>query len=166
MFEPEATLLINRLAETSRLNGAAIVGSDSLLTANFVDRVGEAATGMAITGPILAGAAYDDFLAEWIARYKTPPTSPTAAYAYDAAHLLFTAVEDAARIGQNGSLVIGRTALRQSLAASQEIEGLAGTLNCKANGECGSVTYGVYELDTAVLNNNTWPPPLIWQFNE
>jgi branched-chain amino acid transport system substrate-binding protein len=164
LFETEANLLINRLIETSRLNGVALVGGDTLLTNNFASRVGEAATGMAITGPLLAGDAYDAFLAEWVARYETPPTSPTAAYAYDAAHLLFTAVENVAVIGQNGSLVIGRAALRESLATSQGIEGAAGTLNCEANGECGSVAYGVYELDTAVLNNNTWPPPLIWQF--
>jgi branched-chain amino acid transport system substrate-binding protein len=164
LFEPEANLLINRLAETSRLSAAALVGGDSLLTNTFAGQVGEAATGMTITGPLLTGDAYEAFLAEWTTRYETPPTSPTAAYAYDAAILLFAAVEDVALIGQNGSLVIGRSALRESLATSEGIKGLAGTLSCNETGECGAAAYGVYELDTAVLNNNTWPPPLVWQY--
>ncbi|MAT96210.1 MAG: hypothetical protein CL608_03630 [Anaerolineaceae bacterium] len=164
LFEPEANLLINRLAETSRLNRAALVGGDTLLTDHFASRVGGAATGMAVTGPILSGSAYDAFLAEWTNRYETLPTSPTVVYAYDAVQLLFTAVENSAIVGQNSSLVIGRSALRESLAATQGIAGLAGPLNCDDTGECGAAVYGVYELDTAVLTNNTWPPPLIWQF--
>jgi branched-chain amino acid transport system substrate-binding protein len=164
LFYPEANLLINRLAETSWLSGAALVGGDALLTDNFANQVGEAAIGMAVTGPLLTGDAYDAFLIEWNARYEMPPSSPTVAYAYDAVQLLFTAVEDVALIGQNGSLVIGRSALRDSLATSRGIEGLAGPLNCDETGECGTVAYGVYELDTAVLTNNIWPPPLVWQF--
>ncbi len=163
LFEHEANLLISRLAENSRLNGVMLVGEDSLLTNSFANRVGEAANGMTLTGPLLAGDAYDAFLADWVNRYPTPPTSPTAAYAYDAVRLLFAAVEKTALVGQNGLLVIGRSALRDNLAASG-LEGLTGTLNCTATGECGAAAYGVYELDTAVLSNNTWPPPLVWQF--
>lgn len=166
LFEPEANLFISRLAETSRLNGAALIGGDSLLTNTFASQVGEAATGMTLTGPLLVGHAYEAFLAEWTTRYGTIPTSPTTAYAYDAVQLWFTAIEDAAVIEQNGSLVIGRSALRDSLADSEEIEGLAGRLNCDETGECGAATYGVYVLDTAVLNNTVWPPPVVWQFNE
>ncbi len=165
LFEPEANLLINRLAEISQLNQTVLVGGDSLLTNTFASQAGETAPGMAITGPLLTGDAYDAFLAEWASRYDTLPTSPTATYAYDATRLLLAAVEETAIVGQNGSLVIGRSALRDNLAASS-LDGLAGTLNCDETGECGAVTYGVYELDTAVLSNNTWPPPLIWQFNE
>jgi len=164
LFEPEANLLINSLAESSRLNEAALIGGDNLLSNTFASRVGAAATGMYITGPVFAGYAYDAFLAQWTNRYETPPTAPGAAYAYDATRLLFAAVEDVAIVGQNGSLVVGRSALRERLAASEEIEGLAGTLNCDENGECGAAAYGVYELDTAVLNDTVWPPPLAWQF--
>lgn len=163
LFEHEANLLINRLAENSRLAGVVLLGEDSLLTNNFANRVGEAANGMTLTGPLLAGEAYDAFLADWINDYQTPPTSATAAYAYDATRLLFAAVEKTAIVGQNGSLLIGRSALRNNLATSG-LDGLTGTLNCTATGECGAAAYGVYELDTAVLSNNTWPPPLIWKF--
>jgi branched-chain amino acid transport system substrate-binding protein len=166
LFEPEANLLINRLAETSRLNQAALVGGDSLLTDTFTSRVGEAAIGMTISGPLFSGDAYDAFLAQWTTRYETPPTSSSAAYAYDAVRLLFAAVEEVVIVGPNGSLVIGRSALRQRLAETRSFAGLAGTLNCAASGECGAAAYGVYLLDTAVLNNTAWPPPLVWQFEE
>lgn len=164
LFEPEANLLINRLAETEGLSQAVLVGGDSLLTSIFASSVGEAADGMTITGPLFTGDAYDSFLAQWISRYETAPTSPTAVYAYDAARLLFAAVEEAAIVGKDGTILVGRSALRQQLAATRRFAGLSGTLDCEANGECGATAYGVYQLDTAVLNNNSWPPPLVWQF--
>ncbi len=164
LFEPEANLLVNRLTEIDELNSARMVGGDGLLTSTFASRVGSAANGMYITGPLLSSDAYNAFLAQWAIRYETPPTSPGAAYAYDAAQLLFAAVEDAAVVGQDGSLVIGRAALRASVAGSQAVEGLTGSLTCDENGECATQSYGVYLLDSAVLNDNGWPPPLAWEF--
>lgn len=166
LFEPEANLLLNRLAENRRLNQTVLVGADSLFTTTFANQFGAAATGIFLTSPIFDSEVYNLFLAQWTIRYQTPPTSPTAAYAYDATKLLLAAIEDVAQVGQNGSLVIGHAALRARLAASQDVTGLAGTLHCEANGECAAQAYGVYELDTAVLSTATWPSPLVWKFNE
>ena len=165
LFEPEATLLVNRLAENSQLKRAALIGGDSLLTPSFASGVGEAANGMYLTNPLFAETEYDEFLAQWAIRYDLPPTSHTAAYAYDAVGLLLSAIKETAVVGQNGSLVIGRAALRERLAASQDFASLSGALHCQPNGECGPTIYGVYQLNTAVFNN-TWPPPLVWQFNQ
>jgi branched-chain amino acid transport system substrate-binding protein len=166
LFQPEANLFINRLTENSLFNQATLVGGDSLFTSVFANQIGAAATGMFITSPAFISEAYDAFLAQWTIHYDTPPTSPTAAYAYDATKLMIAAIEAVAQMGQNGSLVVGRSALRAYLATSQDVAGLAGMLHCEPTGECAAQTYGVYELDTAVLTTATWPPPLVWQYNE
>ncbi len=163
MFEPEANLLINRLAETAPLNRVPLLGGDTLFSLDFASRIGSSAT-IFLTSPVFNNDAYANFLEEWLIRYGMPPESPAPAYAYDATHLLLMAIEDVAVVGQNGTLVIGRAALRERLAASDGIIGLTGLLGCNSSGECASSAYGVYELDTAVRSSNIWPPPPIWQF--
>lgn len=164
LFEPEADLLINRLAESAVLDRVVLIGGDGLYTRSFANNAGEAALGMFVTQPNLQSEAYAAFLVLWEAQFQSPPTSPTPAYAYDATQLLLTAVADIAIIEQNGMLVIGRLALQERLAATDGLPGLTGTLRCDPTGECAAPNYGVYELDTAVLSDSLWPPPLIWQF--
>ena len=166
LFEPEANLLVNRLTETSPLNRAALLGGDSLLSASFATGSGEAVMGMFITGPAFSNEAYTAFLEDWATQHEAQPTTPAPAYAYDATQLLLAAIADTAVVGQTGTLVIGREALRERLAATDGTAGLTGTLRCDTTGECAATGYGVYELDTAVLENTAWPPPLIWQFEE
>ena len=164
LFEPEANLLITQLAENEQLNQARLLGGDHLFNEMFASQVGENATGMYLTSPIFAGEVYAAFVEQWLARYGEIPTSPTAVYAYDATRLLLAAIEETAIVGQNELVVIGRSALRDHLSQTRDFPAAAGTLNCSATGECAATAYGVYELDTAVLTNSTWPPPLIWQF--
>lgn len=165
LFEPEATLLLSRLAENPRLNRAVLLGADGLFSASFASQVNEAAPDLFVTNPAFTNNAYGAFLDGWLARYEAPPSSVSAAYAYDAAHLLLSAIADVAVVGQNGALVIGRQAVRDRLAATDGVIGASGTLRCSSSGECAAATYGVYEMDTAVRQSNLWPPPRVWQFN-
>ncbi|MBK8904398.1 MAG: branched-chain amino acid ABC transporter substrate-binding protein [Anaerolineaceae bacterium] len=162
LFEPEATLLASLLAESTTLNRATLLGSDSLFSASFAGKLGN--TNLLVTSPVFTGDAYDAFVALWTIRYETPPSSPGPVYAYDAALLLLDAIKAVAEVGQTGALVVGRSALRQELASGETVEGLSGALRCSPTGECAVASYGVYELDTAVRTNAAWPPPLVWQF--
>ena len=164
LFEPEANLLINRLSETSRLSRAALLGGDSLLTTGVALGSSTANADLFVTGPLLDSDAYRTFLDKWAIRYDTELTTSAPAYAYDATQLLLSAIEDVAVVGETGTLVIGRAALRARLAATDGVAGLTGTLRCDPGGDCAASGYGVYEMDTAVRSNAVWPPPLIWQF--
>ena len=166
LFEPEASLLVTRLTEINPLNRAMLLGGDSLFTPHFASQIGNAAADLYVTNPVLNRVAYDSFLEIWSTRYDVPPTSSAPAYAYDATQLLLAAIEEVAIVGQNGALVIGRAAVRDQLAATQNVAGLTGSLSCTSHGECAAAGYGVYELDTAVRNNALWPPPLVWQFGQ
>jgi branched-chain amino acid transport system substrate-binding protein len=158
LFEPEAVLLVNRLAESNTLNRATLLGGDSLFSASFANKLGQ--TSLLVTNPAFSGDDYDAFTAFWTVRYEAPPTSPGSIYAYDAALLLLEAVEAAAEVGQTGALVVGRSALRQQLASGEAVQGLSGTLRCGPTGECAAAGYGVYELNAATA----WPPPMVWQY--
>lgn len=157
LFEPEASLLLTRLAESTTLNRALLLSSDSLFSARFASKLNN--TSLLVTNPVLTGSPYEAFVASWTVRYEAPPGSFGPVYAYDATLLLLEAIETVAEVGQTGALVIGRSALRQELTTGEAIQGLSGALRCTPSGECAAAGYGVYELTA----NTVWPPPVVWQ---
>lgn len=160
LFEPEANLIINVMAEESDL-GLQLLGTDRLFSPNFAQNAGAAVQDMMLTGPTVAGAAYEDFLAQWLLSYGENPTTPYHAYAYDATIILLNAIETVAQVGRNGSLLIGRQALRQAVAETQ-FDGLTGPLAC-TTAECASpAAFGVYQLTRNQISGQDWPPPRLW----
>ena len=63
-----------------------------------------------MTGPHVAGDAYDAFLVQWEEEIGGAPPSGFHAHAYDAANLLMDAVEAVAEEGDDGTIIIGRQA--------------------------------------------------------
>ncbi|MEZ4678967.1 MAG: hypothetical protein R2932_32605 [Caldilineaceae bacterium] len=56
------------------LEDAILMGADGLLTDSFPEGTGDAADGMYLTGPYVAGDAYSDFfLAKWDAKFEERP---------------------------------------------------------------------------------------------
>jgi branched-chain amino acid transport system substrate-binding protein len=159
LFEPEANLVINNLAEGREL---LLLGSDSLFLPSFAESTGTAVQGMAITSASASGTDYEQFLAQWLVLYGEDPVVPFHAYAYDATMILLNAIEAVAQEGRNNSLLIGRQALREAVAVTQ-LDGLTGRLVCET-AECASLaTIGIYQLTTAQISGQNWPPPLLWR---
>jgi hypothetical protein len=76
--------------------------------------------------------------------------------------ILLNAIEAVAQEGRNNSLLIGRQALREAVAVTQ-LDGLTGRLVCET-AECASLaTIGIYQLTTAQISGQNWPPPLLWR---
>ena len=61
-----------------------------------------------------------------------------AAFAFDAANILFDAMQVSAQRANDGSLVFGRTALRDAIFATDSYEGLTGPLTCTSLGDCAA----------------------------
>ena len=78
--------------------------------------------------------------------------------------MLFDAIEAVAVDNGDGSLTIGRQALRDYLDNLSGFEGLTGVLTCNATGDCATgEALGVYQITEAELNDGNWPPAVIWQ---
>ena len=71
------------------------------------------------------------------------------AHAYDAANIIFGAVESVAVKNADGSLSIGRKAMRDAIAATSGYQGLTGSLTCDANGDCADPVLAVYKINLA-----------------
>ena len=76
--------------------------------------------------------------------------------------MILDAVESVAQQGSDGSLLIGRQALRDAMASTTGYAGLTGTLACNEYGDCATgEALAVFEISQAELDGN-WPPAAIY----
>ena len=81
---------------------------------------------------VLTGDKYEEFLS----KYGETPLSAFHAHAYDAANILFDAIEQIAVSEADGTLHIGRQALRDALYATKDFNGISGNPSCNEFGDC------------------------------
>ena len=93
------------------------------------------------------GPAIDDLAREYSARYRSDPAASYYLSAYDAAMMLFEAVEKSAIQENDGTLHIGRQALRDTLYGMKDFDGVTGSLTCDEFGDCSLPVFNVLRLD-------------------
>ncbi len=162
IFEPEGDLIAAQSTEISGLEDVVLMGADGLYVDSFPENTGEASVGMYLTATRVSGDRYDAFLQKWEDKYGGPPPSAYHAMAYDATNIVLNAIKDAAQVGDDGTILVGRQALRDAMSATSGFDGLTGTLSCGPTGDCATgEALGVYQLSEAELNGN-WPPQVVW----
>jgi branched-chain amino acid transport system substrate-binding protein len=148
IFPPEGNYIALQAREVEGFEQIALMGGESLLTPAFVEPVGVAGVGMYFVSPQTpAGSAYDNFVVKYQSKYGQSPSTPFVAHSFDAANMMFDAIEKAAIKEQNGTLHMGRQALRDALYDISGYQGLTGTLSCDKFGDCGAASFKVVRLD-------------------
>jgi branched-chain amino acid transport system substrate-binding protein len=150
--------------EVSGLANVKLMGADGIFSPDFWKAAGDAAKGMYHTSPDLSPAAlgpgYKIFLDKHQKRYNEKPLAPFHPHAYDAAMIIFAAIEKVGKKDSAGNLYIGRKALRDALFATKGYKGLTGTLNCNEFGDCADPKIAAYQTisaDPAKWNPGTDP---------
>lgn len=162
IFEPEGNFIVAQSAEIAGLEGTTLMGADGLLSDSFPENSGENVVGVYLSGPYISGATYDDFLAKWDDQIGGVPPSGFHAFAYDCTVMLLDAVEAASQQGDDGTLLIGRQAIRDAMAATSGYAGLTGNLTCSETGDCATgEALGIFEITQAELDGN-WPPGVVY----
>jgi ABC-type transport system substrate-binding protein len=78
--------------------------------------------------------------------------------------MLFAAIEAVAVQNADGSLSIGRQALRDAMYGTQDYQGLTGVLSCDENGDCATgEALAIFQLTEAEVVEGAWPPQPFWQ---
>ncbi len=129
---------------------------------------------MYLSGPYVSGAAYDDFLAKWSDKFGGVPPSGFHAFAYDGTNILLDAIEQVAVQDDDGTVHVGRQALRDAIAGTTDYTGLTGKLDCSdddysafgisnpSHGDCATgEALAIFELTQAELDGN-WPPQVVY----
>jgi branched-chain amino acid transport system substrate-binding protein len=108
-FEAAGLIVVEEARANPGLENTFLMGGDGLLSASFIDAVGQNGVGMLFAGPAVpTGPAYDDFLARYQERYGEPPLSLFHPFAYDATNILLQAITDVVQVDEDGTLLIGR----------------------------------------------------------
>ena len=138
IFIAEGGFITTQAKEIAGLEETILAGADGMISPDFVAAAGEAADGMYVSGPNLefTGDIYDQFLTDYIDILGQEPVSAFHAHAYDAANMIFDAIESVATTDADGNTVIGKQALRDALYATSGLEGITGTVGCHENGDC------------------------------
>lgn len=152
--------LVTRLArETPGLEETILMGADGMFAPELLEVAGPAASGLYLSSPDISveSGRYWDFLEQYRDRYDESPRAIFHAHAYDAAMMVFAAIERVAVQTDDGALHIGRQALRDALYATHDFEGLSGNLTCTPHGDCADARVAVYQIVSA--DPDTWNPP-------
>jgi branched-chain amino acid transport system substrate-binding protein len=148
-FPAEAARLAEQRADVG-LEDTPMMGADGILSPEFVNLAGDAATGVYASAPAAAASeAYDEFVALYTETYDTEPTAAFHAYAYDAANMLLDAIEATGTIDDSGNLVVSRAAVAEFIRAfgsEEPYAGLSGELSCAGNGECALGGIGFFQV--------------------
>ncbi|HET7009768.1 MAG TPA: branched-chain amino acid ABC transporter substrate-binding protein [Anaerolineales bacterium] len=165
IFEPEGDLIAQQAKQVAGLETTILMGADGLFADTFPEATGDAAVGMYLSGPYVSpeDPDYAAFLDKWEAKFGGVPPSGFHSHAYDATNMLLNAIEAVAVVDADGTVHIGRQALRDAMYATSNFDGLTGNLTCDANGDCATgEALAVFLLSEAEVAGN-WPPPVFWR---
>lgn len=165
IFEPEVALVTSKAKEISGLETTILMGADAGFSDTFPEAAGSAAVDMYLSGPYVDvnNEAYKEFLAKWADQIGGVPPSGFHAHAYDATNMILNGIEAVAVVDEDGTVHIGRQALRDYLYALEGFAGLTGNLSCDEFGDCATgEALGVFKLSQAEVDG-AWPPPVFWQ---
>jgi branched-chain amino acid transport system substrate-binding protein len=147
LVRPEGDFIVRQVKEVADLEDTLFMSSDGLRDGAFIESVGTNGAGMYFVGLTpLEYSGNDELLSEYESRYGESP-SFSYAYAYDAASLLLNTIEVVAAQDADGTLHIGRQALRDALYATSDFGGISGTLACDEFGDCSIGQFNVVRLD-------------------
>lgn len=135
LFQPEALPLLQQLSEIRELADIPLF-SGGLFTDDLIKSLKNAGKELYFIGPELRRVKLIKELSEkYKLAYGTKPLSFHMSYAYDAANMLFDALSEATQRSTDGTILIGRQALRNALYAFSG-EGTTGRLKCDEYGDC------------------------------
>lgn len=151
IFTAAGALVTQQARQVAALENTDLAAADGVFSPDFLAAAGEAAEGMYLSGPDLAYEG--DFYSEtFVPAYtdvsgESEPISVFHAHAYDAANLIFAAIEAVAIEGDDGTLYIPRTALRDALLNGEvSFDGITGSLTCESNGDCADPAISVSQV--------------------
>lgn len=169
LFEPESDFMAAQAKEIPGLENTILMGADASFVASFPENTGDAAVGMYFSSPFVSpeDEDYAAFLTLWDEEIGGVPPSGFHGHASDATNILLNAIEAVAVEDADGNLVIGRQALRDAVAATEDFDGLTGLLTCQEeapySGDCATgEALAIYQITEEEVDGGNWPPPVVW----
>ena len=138
------------------------MGGDGLFTPDVVTAAGADVEGFMVTGgpdtSQFRPKYTNHFVPAYTAKFGVPPPDGWSAHGYDAFSVIKAAIESVAIVSPNGTIQIGRQALRDAMYATTSFAGLTGILTCSTTGDCADPAIGVFEYHAGQPDpTKIWP---------
>lgn len=148
VFVAAGGFIANQIRDVAGLEDVKIAGSDGIFTADFLEAGGANTEGMYLSSPDFGAfpGGYPEFIEKHNAKYGGAPLSVFHAHAYDATNILFAALKQVAVVEADGTIYVPRQALRDAIYATQNFQGVTGSLSCSPSGDCGAPVIAIYEI--------------------
>ena len=150
VFQPLAPLLTNTARTIPGLENTILAAADGVFSPSFLEATPGTSEGMYLSGPDLSfdNKMYqDEFIPMYQDMFGSEPTNVYHAHAFDATNMLLNAVEAVAQQGADGTLLVGRQALRDAVAATSGYQGITGSLTCSQYGDCADARIAVSHVE-------------------
>lgn len=157
IFLPPGGFIVRQAKQTPGLENVTLMGADGLFTADMLDAAGDDVEGFLVSSPLIRGEAYDAFVKKYEEKFGSAPISVYHAHAYDGFKIIQAAIEKVAVQDADGTLHIGRQALRDAMYATANFPGLTGILSCTPTGDCANPVIAIFKYSKGV-----YPPTVIW----
>jgi branched-chain amino acid transport system substrate-binding protein len=166
IFIQAGTQIVRQARETAGLENVYLMGADGMFSPDVVSGAGDAVEGVFVSSPDFTqfGADYTaKFLPAYQTKYGSAPLSIFHAHAYDAMNMVLACIEKVAVQEDDGTLHIGRQALRDCMYTTKDFKGLTGNLTCTATGDCADPKIAVYQYKAGDPTDPAiYPPGKIW----
>lgn len=147
LFQPEGNQVLLQTRALPSLKNIPMITGGALIEKSFFEDVGNVAIGVYFVGQAYPhGLQAQQLLQQYIKKYKKDPGVDYYLSAYDAANLLIRAITEATIVNSDGTLLIGRKAIRDSLYSTQNFEGVTGNLSCDKFGDCATPSFNIFLL--------------------
>jgi len=157
--------IVRQARQLKTLENIIFISGETMLSDVFIKEAGSAGSGVYILAPApINNSANEQLREKYHAKYGEAPLSFYYSFAYDATNLLLEAIERSAAQEKDGTLHIGRQALRDRLN-SMDYNGLTGQLGCDPFGDCGSAKLNIVRLDYPVASVDQLRNNIIYQYN-
>jgi len=136
IFISEGAQITMQAGEVAGLEYTVLAGADGMYSPDFIAAAGAACEGMYVSGPnlVFENPIYEHFLEVHQTEYGEKPLSVFHAHACDGTMMLLAAIEEVAVQDEDGTLHIGRQALRDALYGAKNFDGITGSLTCDQYG--------------------------------
>jgi len=148
VFTAECAFLTKQAKEVAGLENTVLSAADGCISDAAAEAIGAAGEGMYFSGPDIAysGSVYDTFLAKYREIAGSDTLSVFHAHAYDATNMIFACIEEVGVLEDDGTLHIGRQAMRDCLYNTSNFQGITGNLTCDQYGDCADPKISVSQL--------------------
>jgi branched-chain amino acid transport system substrate-binding protein len=164
IFIAAAGHITRQVKEVAGLEKVYLMSADGSFSPDFYKAAGDTAIGMFHSSPDFSAfaAGYKGFLEKHKKKYGEAPIAPFHAHGYDAAMMIFAAIEKVG-VKDGDTLYIGRKALRDALYATKNMQGLTGNLTCDKYGDCADPRIAVYQQTADNIKKLANPETPFWK---